>query len=213
MKHLSEAPLPPEQVNTLVPADLSAVVLKMMAKKPADRQADMNAVIGELEQVLGMRRAGNLGPTQAQADALEDLVRRFNEVPAARLRTCVLLGFLAACVGLTLLGGLIQFRLAAGFVVLAGATLFFLFLVGGIASRTHLYLKVHKLLLGSGWADGLTWTAGVLLFAGLLFVLGLLKLLPGLCLLGKALAAAYHLIVARPLTAQRGGVIEEAQKL
>ena len=213
VKHLSETPVPPEQINALVPADVSAVVLKMMAKKPADRHADMNAIIGNLEQILGVRRAGNLGPTQAQADALEGLARRFNEVPAARLRGRVLLSFLAACVGLTLLGGVIQFRLAAGFVVLAIATLFFLFLIGGSAGRTHLYLKMRELLLGSGWADRLTWAAGVLLLAGLLSVLGLLKLLPGLCVLGGALAVAYHLAVARPLAAQRAGVIEEAQKL
>ena len=213
IKHLSEAPVPPEQINALVPADLSAVVLKMMAKKPADRHSDMNAVIGDLEKILGVRRAGNLGPTQAQADALEACARRFNEVPAARLRSRVLLGFLAAVAGLTLLGGLIRFRLAAAVVVLAATALLVSFFIGGFSNRTPLFLRVRELVLGGGWADWLTWAAGVLLLAGLLYVLGLLKFWLGFAVLGAALATTYHVMVWRPLAAQRGGVLAEAQQL
>lgn len=213
LQHLNEVPVPPEQRNERVPKDLSAIVLKMMAKKPEHRHADMAAVIHDLEHFLGLRRAGSLGPTPAQAEELESCGRRFNEVAVACLRSRVLLGFGACCASAVALGAFFSFRLAIGALTLSATALLFSFLVSGVTARTYLFVKVREFLLDGAWGDWVTLGAGGLLFAVFLFALGLLKFWLGFCVLGAALALAYHLGVVRPLAAQRAGIVAEAQGL
>src|SRR5205085_4476362 len=44
-KHASEPLVPPEVIVQRIPKQLSAIVVKMMAKKPEDRYADMGQVV------------------------------------------------------------------------------------------------------------------------------------------------------------------------
>jgi beta-lactam-binding protein with PASTA domain len=48
LKHVSEAPVPPSQVNPAVPPALDAVVLRALEKEPADRFADADAFAAAL---------------------------------------------------------------------------------------------------------------------------------------------------------------------
>ncbi|MCA9033759.1 MAG: serine/threonine protein kinase, partial [Planctomycetaceae bacterium] len=50
-KHLSEAPAPPSAINSNVTPELDQVLLKMIAKKPSDRYADMREVQTALKAV------------------------------------------------------------------------------------------------------------------------------------------------------------------
>ncbi len=49
IKHVSEAPVPPSQINPAVPPELEQVVLWTLNKNPADRPADADALIAALE--------------------------------------------------------------------------------------------------------------------------------------------------------------------
>jgi eukaryotic-like serine/threonine-protein kinase len=51
LKHVSEAPTPPRQINPAVPAELEQVVLWVLNKDPRDRPADADQFIAALESV------------------------------------------------------------------------------------------------------------------------------------------------------------------
>ncbi len=51
LKHVSEAPTPPRQINPAVPAELEQVVLWVLNKDPLDRPADADQFIAALESV------------------------------------------------------------------------------------------------------------------------------------------------------------------
>ena len=51
LKHVSEAPVPPSQINPEIPSALEQVVLWALNKDPADRPADADEFIRALEQV------------------------------------------------------------------------------------------------------------------------------------------------------------------
>ncbi len=213
VKHLTEQPVPPEEIAKRVPREISAVVMKMMAKKPEDRYANLGEVIRELEQFLGVRRAGPFSPTEEQADALEDSVKRYNGAKSARLRGRVWPAFFGACAVLTLLSGLLSLRVALGVVALAALTLLCSFVVSGVTAKTYLFARTRQLLLGAGWDDWVTWGAGAVLLVLLLYLTGMLGVWLGMCFLAAGLAATYHFLVERPLAAQRRGPVESAQKL
>jgi tRNA A-37 threonylcarbamoyl transferase component Bud32 len=109
MKHITEPPRPPRQVNPRIPEGLNALVVKLLAKDPKDRYADA----AELAEDLRRSRAG-LPPlavggdieatrvaTQASAPTLEVAARRWRGgmrtpwVLAATLALLVLLGGLS----------------------------------------------------------------------------------------------------------------------
>jgi serine/threonine-protein kinase len=64
MKHLSEVPKPPSQLRPEVPADLDMIVLRALAKDPADRFESAEEMDRELARV-----AGGAGVTSETAEA------------------------------------------------------------------------------------------------------------------------------------------------
>ncbi len=61
LKHVSEAPIPPSQINPDIPPELDQTVLWVLNKNPADRPEDADQMIGVLEQcraVILSRAAG-----------------------------------------------------------------------------------------------------------------------------------------------------------
>jgi beta-lactam-binding protein with PASTA domain/predicted Ser/Thr protein kinase len=65
LKQVSEAPVPPSQINPVVTPELEAVVLRALAKDPADRFADADEFIAALEA------AGSRIPSAAAIAAAE----------------------------------------------------------------------------------------------------------------------------------------------
>ena len=77
LKQVSEPPVPPSRCNPAVPPALEAVVLRAMAKDPADRFADADAFIAALERALAGGYAGPRRPRPEDPVAyLEDEDRR-----------------------------------------------------------------------------------------------------------------------------------------
>ena len=102
-KHQTEPITPPDLVVKGVPGSLSAIILKMLAKKPEERYANLSEVIDALEGFLGVASTGSFTPREEQANLLEECVKTFNASPSARLRSWLLPGILGACFALALL--------------------------------------------------------------------------------------------------------------
>ena len=96
-KHAYEPIVPPEMIVGRVPKELSAVILKMLAKDPRDRFQSMGEVIRTLEQWLGVRHAGTFNPRDEQIEQLEGFVERFHAAPSAVLKSRVVAWALGGC--------------------------------------------------------------------------------------------------------------------
>ena len=70
-KQQAEPITPPDQVVKGVPGSLSAIILKMLAKKPEERYANLSEVIDALEGFLGVAGTGSFTPREDQANLLE----------------------------------------------------------------------------------------------------------------------------------------------
>ncbi|HEX8199610.1 MAG TPA: serine/threonine-protein kinase [Isosphaeraceae bacterium] len=213
-KHATEPVVPPELVVKRVPKALSAIILKMVAKKPEDRYADLGEVIRDLEDVLGVPGAGPFTPREEHAEALEASVAEFRAAPLARLRVRILMGFFGSCALLAVLGLLARRPLLAGGFVGFGALAALAYLVvDGIARAGYLFGKVRALVFGGGLADWLTLLAVLVLLAVLLVASGLLGVFLACAGAAALLAVGVHILVDRRLDAQRRAPVERVAGL
>jgi hypothetical protein len=74
VKHLNEPPIPPRVRNRDVDAALQPIILKMMAKTPADRYQTPATLMGDLD-ALHARRV-DPGPSRPSKRASGAVVRR-----------------------------------------------------------------------------------------------------------------------------------------
>jgi hypothetical protein len=213
-KHAFEAVVPPNAVSKGVPQALSDVILKMVAKKPAERYADMGEVIAALEGFLGLQRAGELFPRDEHAALLEQCVRRFNDVPGARRRGWLLLGFFAGCGLLVLLSAWLgRWLRAMGFANLVVLTPVAYLFIRGYARRTYLFRKGRELVLESKASDWLVALGVGAVFIGIMALFGLLGAWVVCCASAVALALGFYLLVDRPLAQERAGSVEEVEQM
>jgi len=70
LKHVSEAPVPPSEINPGVPAELEQVVLWVLNKNPADRPQDADQLIVALENAKELILSGAGGQHTASMAAL-----------------------------------------------------------------------------------------------------------------------------------------------
>ncbi len=70
LKHVSEAPVPPSEINPAVPPELEQIVLWSLNKDPRDRPADADQFISALENVKAVIRAGAAGQHTASMAAV-----------------------------------------------------------------------------------------------------------------------------------------------
>jgi hypothetical protein len=213
-RHATDPVVRPETLVPAVPRALSDIVLKMLAKKPADRYARMDDVITALESFLGIHGAGQNSPREEHLRTLESSARAFREAPAARLRARVLAALYGGCTLLVFVGLLFGWRRVAGGALglglLSGLAYF---VVHGLAQRGHLFLKARQVVLGSTWSDRLLALAGLLLLGAVLHLLGLLSIWVGVSVLALAVALAVHYALDRPLAQQRAAPLEKAERM
>jgi serine/threonine protein kinase len=213
-KHSREEIVPPEVIAKRVPKEVSAIILKMVAKKPEDRYPDMASLIKALEAFLGVEGTGLFSPREEHAQTLEDSVRRFRQAPAARLRSLSLLGFFGGWAVLVLLCLLLRWWwLAGGLFGLGLLTGLCHFVVAGVTQKTHVFLKVREYLLGCRLSDWLLTAAGVLLALVVLWLAGLLWLWVFFAVLAVAGAVAFHVLIDRRLERERRATLETVERM
>jgi eukaryotic-like serine/threonine-protein kinase len=213
-KHAHDAPPRPELFVERVPRDLSDIILRMLAKDPADRYPNMGQVIHALEGWLGVRGEGPSAPTEDQLAALEKCVQRYNEAPSARLRWGLIVGFFAGSLLATIICLVVGARILAGGVVgLMVSTAISYFVIHGVSSKSHLFRKVREVAFATRVMDWLMVTAAVGLFVAVLHLLGMLWIWLGAGVLGAGIAFLLYALVDQKIAAERRPAVEECERL
>ncbi len=212
--HASDTPIRPEVHNRDVPRALSDITLRMLAKKPDDRYASMDDVIKVLEDFLGLHAAGKQATSEAHIRTLEQGVKAFQQVPAVKIRSWILLGFFTICgtlfpvlslMGLWKTGGFFL-----GLVVLTASAYG---IVHGSARRSHLFLRLRDMALSLGWLDYAKVGLGLLLFVGVLYFVGLFWVWLGAGVLAIGLAVGLHYTLDQKMATQRATALEKVERM
>jgi hypothetical protein len=211
-KHQTQSIIPPDVMVKRVPKALSAIILKMVAKKPQERYADLGDVIRDLEAFLGISSVGPFTPREEHASLLEQSVKAWNESPAARMRAMALPAILGTCLTMAVLSLLPGWRLAAAAFVSLGLFVALVdFVIVGSKRKTPLFNKACALLLGSSLSEWLTVAAGIVLLVGLLFVLKLFWIWIALALAAVGIAMALQVGLDVRAAAERRAPFEQIE--
>lgn len=70
LKQVNEEPIPPRQVNPNIPPSLEAVIMKAMAKNPADRYASAEEMRRDLQRVASGRMVEAMPPAGSQTSVM-----------------------------------------------------------------------------------------------------------------------------------------------
>ncbi len=213
-QHFFEAPVAPEQHNRRVPPALSAIVLKMLAKKPEQRHQTMDEVITALEEFLGVDGSAVFSPREEHASLLERAVEDFNGATWGLRRRLAIAVFFALAAAAT--AGASWFHsprvaiaAAVGAVAIAATSL----IVNAFAQRAPLLLQLRHLVLGA--PPGL-WLLGVLaasISLGVLAWYGLLRNAVALVGLSAVLAIVFYLLFDRRLARERRSPLEAVEQM
>jgi eukaryotic-like serine/threonine-protein kinase len=213
-KQAYEPAVPPEQHNPRVPAEVSAVILRMMAKKPSDRPRSMGEVIRTLEAWLGVRANGPLVPRADQVADVERLSAAFFASPAAHARGRLVNGFVSAvavAAVLLLFFGKVQYAFGvAGLLVQAAATYF---VIHGWTRKTYFFGRVRRFATSLSVGDWLVAAGGLGLFVAFLWMSGLLAVWVGLGLFGMAAAVVLSCTFDQRREVERFPVLTEADRV
>jgi eukaryotic-like serine/threonine-protein kinase len=213
-KHAYDPLVPPEQIVSRVPKEISAVIQKMMEKHADDRYQSMGEVIRTLEAWLGVQHTGTFSPHEEQIARLEGYVSQFNNAPTAVLKRRILTGFFATfslcLVLIAFFGKLVWAFGLLGLVVQTGLVYFVL---DGIARRGPLFRRTRQFLFGLSWGDWAVVAASMSLFYVLLAMLNVLWMWTGFGLIGVGLAFALRYGLDRPSEEERLGAVDMCERM
>ena len=211
-RHAADTPTRPEVYNKAIPRSLSDIVLRMIAKKPEDRYASMGEVAKVLEDFLGLHGGGEQMSSETHLRTLEQGVEAFRQIPAARLRSLLLLGSFGGCAAFSLLFVLFGFWKVGGFFLGLGlltATAYGV--VHGASRRSPVFVRLRGAVLGLSRLDFAKAGLGILLLLGLLYAFGLLGVWLLSALLAVGLALGLHFSLDRRIAAQRAEAAGEGR--
>ncbi len=213
-KHQTEPIVPPEVVVKRVPKALSAILLKMLAKKPADRYQSMDEVIAALEGFLGLEHTGPFNPKEEQADQLERCAHQYHFRSKRGVKRALGFAFVAAraagAVGSAVAG---VPALAGGLLGLALMTPLAYFVVRGTLTGSVVFTKVRAVVFGMRFFDWLMCVGGGLLLLVTLFLFGLLWAWLGSAALAVGLALVLWLLTDRSAAKGQEAPLDEARGL
>ena len=212
-KHKTEPVVRPEAIVKRVPARLSEICLKMVAKRPEDRYAALNEVIKDLEGFLGVQSSGTYSPKEEHAQLLEESVKNFNSAAMAGMRGILPLAFFGVCGLVFIVAMFFSWGLAGGVLGLAAMTTAAYFVISGQRQRTYLFERTRGFLFSARITDWLTWIGGGLVFLLALWLLGTLWYWLGFAMLAVGLAAGYSFVVDDGLARQRKEPLEKMEQL
>ena len=215
MSHHAYTPLiPPEQISSRVPKELSTIIQKMMAKEADERYQSMAEVVRVLEDWLGVHHAGRFTPSDKDIERIERYARTFHTAPTALLRQRVVHWYLMVCLlaaVLMMFFGRLDWTFGLAGMILHSAGLYFI--LTGVAHRSYLFRRVNQFLIGLSLGDWLVGLAGVALFSILLWGLGLLWVWTGFGLIGAALAIGLRYGLDRAIDQERYVPVAKCQRL
>jgi len=213
--HAYEIPVPPETHTPRLPRELSAIILRMMAKLPGDRYRHLGEVIRTLEEWLGTgeEKKRRYTPREDQIAEVELLARAFRTAPTAPLRERAVSGFLTGCVLLAVL--LTMFGKTAWAFGVAGMivqSVGIYFLLNGWSRETYLFKRARRTMMELTRGDLLVIACGIGIFLAFLWVSHLLWISAGFGLIGTAVALALWYGFDRKVDSERFPTIEAADQ-
>jgi serine/threonine protein kinase len=212
-KQAYEPPVPPEQLNPRVPPEVSAVILRMMAKSPGERPKSMGEVIRTLEGWLGVRSNGPQAPRAEQIATVERLTASFFASPASHTRSRLVSGFMtAAAVAAVLLlfFGRVQYSFGVAGMLVQAAMAYFA--IHGWTRKTYFFNRVRRFVATLSVGDWLVATAAGGLFVGFLWLSGLLAVWVGLGLFGIAAAVVLACTLDQKREVERYTTLTQADR-
>lgn len=213
-KQAYEPIVPPEQIASRVPREVSAIIQKMMAKEPGDRYTDMGEVVRTLENWLGVWHMGTFTPRENQIGRVEEFANKFSASALCVFRSRVIGFFFAALVvGVVLLTFFGQFMWAFGLVGLGLQTALAYFVIDGVARKGYLFQRTKQFLWGLPTEDWIVVLGTGSLFVLLLAMLNLLWIWCGFGLIGIALAIALRFGLDRIIDSRRAGPLRACEKM
>jgi len=212
-KHAYDPLVPPEQIVSRVPREISAVIQRMMAKDAADRYQDMSEVIRTLEAWLGVHHTGTFSPREEQITRLEGYVFQFNTCSPAVLRSRLIPGFFGAiALAAVLLAFFGKLGWAFGVFGLALQTTLVYFILDGILRKGHLFGCARRCIGGMNWIDLAVSVAGFAMFCLLLALLKVFWIWVGFGVIGIGIAFALCYGLDRAIVVQRRAIIEGCER-
>jgi len=211
--HATATVAPPEKLVKGVPPQLSAVILKMLAKRPSDRYQTMAEVVSALEGLLGIG-SGPFTPKQEHADKLEAGVEGFNDAGAAKVRRGLYLAFHLVSLLLTAAGIIIgNYALTGATIGLWVCTTLSYHAIAATLTRSTLAKQVRQYLLTLGWRQWLMVGTGIVSFAAMVVALGLYLYYLGVFVVGIGLAAAFYFVIDGWVAKQRQPILSDTLRL
>ncbi|MCC6682048.1 MAG: protein kinase [Phycisphaeraceae bacterium] len=212
-QHATATLVPPERMVSRVPQTLSAMVQKMLAKKPDERYQNMGEVVAALEGHLGIE-AGPFTPRREHASALELAVASFNKAPAARWRSALILAgnllvLLAVVIG-AFRGNLSLIGAALGLWISSVVTYQ---LIGGLFTRSILIRRARQYMFSISLKHWIMLLGGAAVFIAMLLALGLLWLYVGTLIVGVCLAAGFYFGIDKWMSMQRQPHVEGIRRM
>jgi serine/threonine protein kinase len=212
-KHAYDQLVPPEQIVSRVPMEISAVIQRMMAKDAADRYRDMGEVVRTLEAWLGVRHTGTFSPREEQIARLEESVSAFNACAPAVLRARVASCFFGSvALSAVLLAFFGKLGWAFGVFGLALQASLAYFALDGVLRRGYLFGCTRRLLEGMGWGDIVVSVAGFAMFCLLLSMSNVFWIWAGFGAAGVGLALAVCCVLDRAVLAHRRAALEGCER-
>jgi hypothetical protein len=212
-KHAYDPLVPPEQIVSRVPKEVSAVIQRMMAKDPADRFQDMGEVVRTLEAWLGVHHTGTFSPQEEQISRLEGYVFQFNACASAVFRGRLISGFFGAvALAAVLLAFFGKLGWAFGVFGLALETSVAYFVLDGAMRRGHVFGRVRKFVGGMSWGDLAVGVAAFGMFCLLLALLKVFWIWAGFGLIGVGIALALRCGVDRFVESSRRAVLDAVER-
>ena len=211
-KHRVEPVVRPELIVDRVPAELSDIVMRMVAKSPDERYANAGALVADLEDFLGIAQGG-FKANEQQVATLEASVANFNGSGAAKLRGLLALGFCGACLLATLVSLPFSLAMAVNLFTLLLSTVCSYFITSGTRRQTYLFEKVRQFVFQSSWGDRFTWVSAAVLVAAIAFVLGWLWWCVAAAVIGAVLGILFNAVVDGKASDERQRALEPVEAL
>ena len=192
-----------------VPSSLSAIILKMAARRPEDRYADMGDVIRDLEAILGIPSSGAVALGDEQKATLEQNATAWHESPSVKRRCAcrITMAILAGCTSgprARVLAARFPGFMARVFLELGVFTALADFAVAGFRRKTPLFQKVSALVLGSSVSEWLTGIAVAVVFIGLLLITKLFWIWVAILLAAVGIALGLRVLDVHADSERRG---------
>jgi serine/threonine protein kinase len=212
-KHRTEPVVRPDAVVRHVSKQLADITLKMVAKEPQQRYQNLDDVIRDLEQYLGISSHGVFSPTEQHVQIVERCQQQFHSAPLTRVRAFLPSVLFATCLALSVVLFFVRWWLGGAMLGIAVMTTAFYFLWSGVQDRGELFARFRALLFTAHWSDWLTWAGGGLIVLVGLWLTGWLLPWLGAAVLSIGLAGGFYLGVDRRLASQRRPAVEEMESL